>query len=67
MNQEKIKRKTEASILRQLKERGYATAIDCLIDVGWLPSKEVTAWEAGRVKRLEDACNTSLPHLSTFL
>lgn len=67
MNREQITKKTESAIIKQLKERGYATCIDCLISIGWLKHEDVLKWRRGQLDCIERSCCTSTAHLNTFL
>lgn len=67
MNREQIKRKTETSIKSQLYKRGYATCVDCLVDLGWLKPSDVMQWRRERLSSLEYACNVKPAHYNIFL
>lgn len=59
--------KIHSSMYHQCQERGYATPVDVLMDIGVLPKKKYEDWRFGRVKYLESICTVNLRTLSTIL
>lgn len=55
------------SMRRQCQERGYATPVDTLIEIGALPEKEHLAWRYGQVPYLEKVCTLNLRKLNVVL
>lgn len=49
----------------QCKKRGYATAVDVLMDIGILAKDKYEAWRLGRISYLERVCMINLRKLST--
>ena len=47
-----------------LAERGYVTAIDVFLGVGWLAPADLDRWRQGRVECLERVVHASLPKLT---
>ena len=45
--------KIHSSMFHQCQERGYATPVDVLMDIGVLPQKKYEDWRFGRVTYLE--------------
>ena len=60
------KRKTaiHSSMYHQCKERGYATTVDVLMDIGVLQRSKYLEWRNGKVPFLEKACEGNLHKLS---
>ena len=50
---------------RQCKNRGYATAVDVLMDIGVLQKEKYEDWRFGRIPYLERVCMVNLGKLST--
>ena len=67
MNREQIVNKTQAAIIQQLHQRGYATCVDTLYALGWLKKEDIIKWRNGKIDCIERACCTSSAHLNTFL
>ena len=51
---------------RQCRERGYATTVDVLMDLGFLKKEQYENWRRGRVPYLEKVCMINLSKLSTL-
>lgn len=51
----------------QLKKRGYATAVDVLMDLNILSKENYELWRNGKVQYLEKVCNINLKKLATIL
>lgn len=49
----------------QCKKRGYATAVDVLMDIGILAKDKYEAWRFGQISYLERVCMINLRKLST--
>ena len=47
-----------------LAERGYVSAIDVFLGVGWLAPADLDRWRQGRVECLERVVHASLPKLT---
>jgi hypothetical protein len=50
-----------------LAERGFVTAIDVLVGLGWLTSHQVQQWRQGRVRCLEAVTQANLGKISTSM
>ncbi len=50
---------------RQCRSRGYATAVDVLMDIGVLQKDKYEDWRFGRIPYLERVCMVNLGKLST--
>ena len=59
--------KIHSSMFHQCQERGYATPVDVLMDIGVLPQKKYEDWRFGRVTYLESVCTANLRTLSTIM
>ena len=44
--------------------RGYATAIDVFIGLGWLSQKDLLSWKRGEIPFLEQVVNSNLSRIS---
>lgn len=64
MNTEQLRRKTMDAVRRQCRERGYATPVDVLMDIGVLTKQKYEDWRFGRILFLEAACTANLKQLS---
>lgn len=67
MNHNEISNKVRKVIVEQLNEKGYATSEDTLVKMGWLTSKDLYAWQNGKIPYLEKVCNTNLSKLTLML
>lgn len=59
--------KIHSSMYHQCQERGYATPVDVLMEIGVLPKKKYEDWRFGRVTYLESVCTVNLRTLSAIL
>ena len=59
--------KIHSSMFHQCQERGYATPVDVLMDIGVLQQKKYEDWRFGRVTYLESVCTVNLRTLSNIL
>jgi len=59
--------KIHSSMYHQCQERGYATPVDVLMEIGVLPKKKYEDWRFGRVTYLESVCTVNLRILSAIL
>lgn len=50
-----------------LKERGYVTAIDILLGLGWLDPERLEAWRRGQVSDLERVTHANLHKISSAM
>lgn len=65
MNDHELTAKVHSSMYLQCKKRGYATAVDVLMDIGILAKDKYEAWRLGRISYLERVCMINLRKLST--
>src|SRR6266540_7114833 len=61
---DKIERRVVAAAEAALAARGFVSAIDVLMGLGWLPPGNVDRWRHGRVDCLEGVTTASLPKIS---
>ena len=66
MNDRELAAKVHSSMYRQCRERGYATTVDVLMDLGFLKKEQYENWRRGRVPYLEKVCMINLSKLSTL-
>ena len=64
MNNKELIGKVHSSVYRQCRERGYATPVDMLMDIGVLTKAKYEDWRFGRIPFLEEACTVNLHKLS---
>ena len=64
MNNGELVGKVCSSMYRQCRERGYATPVDVLMEIGVLPKKKYEDWRFGRIPYLESVCTVNLHKLS---
>lgn len=64
MNNGELVGKVCSSMYRQCRERGYATPVDALMEIGVLPKKKYEDWRFGRIPYLESVCTVNLHKLS---
>lgn len=64
MNNGELVGKVCSSMYRQCRERGYATPVDVLMEIGVLPKKKHEDWRFGRIPYLESVCTVNLHKLS---
>ena len=67
MNDKELIGKVHSSMYHQLKRKGYATAVDVLIDLEILSKTDYELWRNGKVLYLEKVCKVNLKKLSTIL
>lgn len=67
MNNQELIKKVNFSVHQQCWKRGYATPVDVLIDIGYLPKQKYEDWRYGRVNYLEAVCTVNLGKLSMVL
>jgi len=67
LNDKELIGKVHSSMYYQLKKRGYATAVDVLMDLEILSKVNYELWRNGQVPYLEKVCNINLKKLSTIL
>ena len=66
MNDHELAVKVHSSMHHQCRDRGYATAVDVLMDLGYLKKEHYENWRHGRVPYLERVCTVNLSKLSTI-
>ena len=67
MNDKELIGKVHSSMYHQLKRKGYATAVDVLMDLEILSMTDYELWRNGKVLYLEKVCKVNLKKLSTIL
>lgn len=67
MNEKELTAKIHSSMYQQCKDRGYATPVDVLMDVGVLSKKSYEDWRFGKVPFLEKVCGVNLHKLSFIM
>lgn len=67
MNDAQLIGAVHSAVYHQCKERGYATPVDVLMDVGVLPKKQYELWRFGKVSYLESVCTVNLRKLSFIM
>ena len=65
MNNRELTGKVNSAMYRQCRDRGYATTVDVLMEIGYLSKKDYENWRYGRVSYLERVCMANLSKLST--
>ena len=67
MNDGELKAAVDSSMYHQCQERGFATPVDVLMDVGVLTKQKYEDWRFGRVSFLEAVCTVNLSKLSLIM
>lgn len=67
MNDGELNAKVDSSMYHQCMNRGYATAVDVLMDIGVLTKQKYEDWRFGRVPYLEAVCSVNLRKLSLIM
>ena len=67
MNDRDLAAKVRSAMYYQCQERGFATPVDVLMDIGVLRKADYENWRNGRVLYLERVCGINLSKLSTIL
>ncbi len=62
-----LERRVVAAAEAALGDRGYLSAIDVLIGLGWLTPGQVDRWRQGRVEYLERVTNANLHKVSSAM
>ena len=63
-NQDQMAHKVAQAAGSAVEKRGYATAIDVFIGLGWLSAVDVEGWRRGQVPYLERAIGANLHKIS---
>lgn len=66
-NQEKLRSRVVAAAEAALEARGYASAIDVLLGIGWLQQSVLDHWRQGRVPYLERGIQANLARISAAM
>lgn len=64
MNDRELNIRVTSSIYHQIQERGYATTVDVLMDIGVLSKEDYERWRFGKIDYLERVCKTNKKKLS---
>lgn len=67
MNNQELIKKTQTLLDKQVKERGYATIVDILLELGYLSKQNYENWRYGRIPYLEKVCTVNLNKLNLIL
>ena len=67
MNNQELIKKTQTLLDKQVKERGYATVVDILLELGYLSKQNYENWRYGRIPYLEKVCTANLNKLNLIL
>ena len=67
MNDRELTGKVNSAMYRRCRDRGYATPVDVLMEIGYLSKKDYENWRYGRVPYLERVCTANLSKLSTVM
>ena len=67
INQNELVKAVSSSMYHQMKDKGYATAVDTLMDMHILSKQDYESWRNGRVPYLEKVCNINLKKLDSVL
>lgn len=67
MNDKDLIWKVHSSVYHQCQQRGYATPVDVLMEIGVLPKQKYKEWQFGRVDYLERVCIVNLRKLSFIM
>lgn len=67
MSESELIGKVHSAVYHQCQQRGYATPVDVLIDVGVLPKQRYEDWRYGKVPYLEQVCTCNLKKLSFIM
>ncbi len=65
MNDRRLEERVRTAAEAALSERGFVTAIDVLLGLGWLQPSGEQAWRQGRMPYLERVATANLSKLST--
>ena len=67
MNNRELTSKVNSAMYQQCRDRGFATPVDVLMEIGYLSKKDYENWRHGRVPYLERVCTANLSKLSTVM
>ena len=67
MNNHELTVKVHSFMYRQCRSKGYATAVDVLMDIGVLQKDKYEDWRFGHIPYLERVCTINLSKLSTIV
>lgn len=63
-NREALEKRVVTAAEAALAARGYASAIDVLIGIGWLDAERVEGWRRRQIAYLERCVQSNLPRIS---
>jgi len=66
MNNAEIKTRVHAAMYKLIKEKGVASPVEVLLELGILSKENYEDWRFGRVSYLERVCQINLGKLSTI-
>ena len=64
MNDGELRGKVHSAVYTLVKDRGFASPVDVLMEIGALSKDDYERWRFGRVDYLERVCKTNLRKLS---
>ena len=67
VKESELRGKVHSAVYHQCQQRGYATPVDVLVDIGVLPKQKYEDWRFGKVRYLEAACTCNLKKLSFIM
>lgn len=66
MNNAELKAKVNSAMYTLIKNKGYATSVDVLMQIGVLAKVDYENWRFGKTDCLESVCNVNLKKLSSI-
>jgi hypothetical protein len=67
MNRTEILSKLSNVTSRLLKEKGYISPVDVLLQIGWLDRRDYEAWRLGKIPFLEQAIMANLAKINFMM
>lgn len=59
--------RVHSAVYHQCHQRGYATPVDVLVEIGVLPKQKYEEWRFGKIPYLELVCTCNLRQLSVIM
>lgn len=67
MNNKEVHSKVSSAMYKLVRDKGVASPIEVLIDIGVLSKEDYENWRFGRIAYLERVCKINLSKLSTIM
>ncbi len=66
MNKTDLEKKIETVCYELIKQKGFISSIDVLLNLNYLTKTDIESWRFGKIPYLEKVCQVNLKKLSTI-